>query len=65
MNIFAYTENEPAPAYISINDNNGDIPVISVRSRGESATSYISMRKAELRALRDALTTHLDKVEQA
>lgn len=61
MNLFAYTENEPAPAYVSLNRNNYDTPVLNTRTRGSSAVNYIVMPNEELRKLRDALTVYLDK----
>jgi hypothetical protein len=63
LNLFAYTENEPAPAYFSLNRNNYDTPVLSVRTRDQSTVSYITMPNVELRKLHAALTEYLDKVD--
>lgn len=62
MNLFAYTETVGVsyPAYISLNRNNYDNPILTVRTRGEQNSSCIPLTTEEIVKLRDSLTKYLE-----
>jgi len=61
MNIFAYTENEQRPGYVSLNRNNFDAPILSVRARGSDHVSAVVMKRAELQKLADSIVDFLER----
>lgn len=63
VNLFAYTElkYKTYPAYLSLNQNNNDAPVLSVRGREAQNAADIELPDEEIRKLRDALTRYLNK----
>lgn len=57
-NIHAYTENQAAPGYISINEESG-YTTISVRTRGQESVSSIVMSREQLVDMHRSVAAYL------